>query len=116
MKSCNVCNYKYDNEVPHYCINCGTNLSSEIEKTDVVLFFSKFFKILGLIGFIIFTYPLVSCAINPFCIDGHCIGSNYSFKDWLLIITPIIFIITGFILKKIFKKICLENKEYFYGK
>lgn len=110
MKFCNICGCEYDNNsIPHYCRNCGKNLSDQIEKTDVLLFFSVVFKIIGFIGMFLFTFPLASCAITPLCLDGECFGDNYSIVGWTMIFLPVLFLIIGFIIKRKFKKECLLN-------
>lgn len=63
MLECSVCRRIYKDSAPHYCHDCGKNLTPYIEKTDVILIFSKFFKVIGLIGAVIFTYPLASCVL-----------------------------------------------------
>ncbi len=109
MKNCKICNKQYKDEFPHYCSNCGTNLSNQIEKTDVILFLSNFFRVIGIIGIILFTYPLASCAIQPVSIDATTFGGSLSLGDWLLAAIPVVLVIMSFILIRYFKKLCLSN-------
>lgn len=63
MLECSVYGRIYKDSAPHYCNDCGKNLTPYIEKTDVILIFSKSFKVIGLIGAVIFTYLLASCVL-----------------------------------------------------
>ena len=48
-KKCSICKYEYNEEIPHYCVKCGKNLTNQIEKSDVIFFFSKLFKVMGIL-------------------------------------------------------------------
>ena len=109
MLECSVCGIIYKDSASHYFHDCGKNLTLYIEATDVILIFSKSFKVIGLIEAVIFTYPLAFCGINPFCIDGSCIGGNYTILDWLIVFASVYFIILGCYLKRIFYNMCLKN-------
>ena len=109
MLKCNNCKHQYGDNIPHYCSNCGNNLSRQIEKTDIVLFISNFLKVTGTIGLIFFTFPLTSCAITPLCLDGTCIGENYPIKLWIIILLPVLLIIISYIIRLHFKKMCMLN-------
>lgn len=109
MKKCSICYKEYKDSIPHYCTKCGNNLSNQIEKTDLLLFFSRVLKILGLMGLFLFSIPAVSCALSDFCVDGACLGTPLNIFDIAIIFSPILLVILGIYLKKIFKKICLAN-------
>lgn len=104
-KKCRNCKTMV-NEKVHYCPVCGKNLSSQIEKSDVVYFFSEFFKLFGVAGIILFSLPLYACS-RIVCIDGSCVGDNL--VDKILMIIPIVLLIIGVLLKKYFNRLCSKH-------
>ncbi len=99
---CNICK-KENDENCHYCQNCGKNLSSQIEITDILLFISSLLKFFSIMFAILFFFGVLLA--NTFRSLSH---------DKNLTIYPLYFIclivyLIGVLLKKYTLKKCKKN-------
>lgn len=100
-KICSLCKHEYDSEIAiHYCPNCGKNISSIIEKSDLILAIAILLKGFGIFGVIFYTIPGI--LLMGFCIDGTCFDVPFTY-------VPVLIIILSFFVKKYGKKVCLKN-------
>ena len=94
----------------HYCKKCGSNLTSTIEKTDVLRFVYKTFFIVAIIISIYTVVPVVLLTMNPLCIDGSCIGSgSIDYETISIISIPVGIFAIGFVFKSSYKRECMKN-------
>lgn len=103
-KVCSNCKTEYST-MQHYCKVCGNNLSNQIEKSDVILFFHRFTMFLGVFSliFFIFMLQMASCSC-----DG-AMGGKLTIYDYLFLLIPILFITLSVVLKKKYKDTIIKN-------
>ena len=76
-KICSFCKNEYSNKKKlHYCSKCGHNVTDNIEKSDIVIFFSNFTYIIGLVFIIILTIPVIvfQLTLAGISIDGETLN------------------------------------------
>jgi hypothetical protein len=109
-KICSFCKNEYSNKKKlHYCSKCGHNVTDNIEKSDIVIFFSNFTYIIGLVFIIISTIPVIvfQLTLAGISIDGETL--NIGKNDIIFSFFPVLLLLFGIYLKSIAKDLCLKN-------
>lgn len=101
---CNLCDYE-NKENEHYCVNCGKNLSSQIEKTDFLFGISSFLKIISIFSLIL-VCPGVYLFESISRLDNFSSNSNITLVFAIVSIAILFFSI---FIKEIAKDMCIKN-------
>ena len=99
---CNICKNEIDKNC-HYCQNCGKNLSSQIEITDVLFFLSGVLKFFSIMFAILFFFG------GLFANTIRSLSNDKELTVWPFYIVCLIVYLIGFLLKKHTLKECKKN-------
>ena len=102
---CSVC--KTENFINiHYCINCGNNLSNEIELTDVLFFITNLINIIGILFLILIIMTFLS--LNVFMM---MFGANIGFSFMKIFLTFLIIFVINYFVRRYAVKRCKKNLD-----